>query len=118
MQTCNNVSGNFRTPSPKVNGIRLHDDFQDTEDAEDNSSQHGVGDGSVGSDTETSKIEVADSTNKELVDNQDAVRANLLRKPATFKAVSVTKSFLAKAGTTSAPNGKAVNEKGNWDIQM
>ncbi|KAL8689145.1 MAG: hypothetical protein Q9218_005117 [Villophora microphyllina] len=60
-------------------------------------------DGSVGSDTDTSKPLNPDSTTKDFPDGHHHVRSNSIKKPATFKAVSVTKNFLAKAGTTTAP---------------
>lgn len=48
-------------------------------------------------------------------DGQDAphhARSNSVKKPTTFKAVSVTKNFLAKAGTPTAPAAKTNGETG------
>ena len=39
-------------------------------------------------------------------------RSNSFKKPATFKAVSVTKSFLAKAGAPTIPGIKSSDDKG------
>ena len=60
--------------------------------------------GSLGSDTDTNKME-ANGVGK------DAVPRYSVKKPVGFKPVSVTKSFLAKAGTTVLPI-KTVGDKG------
>ncbi|KAI4277593.1 MAG: hypothetical protein LQ337_001666 [Flavoplaca oasis] len=71
------------------------------------SAEQAVIDGSVGSDTDTSKPLTSDTAGKDPSDILHHARSNSVnvKKPATFKAVSVTKNFLAKAGTT-APAGK------------
>ncbi|KAF2396673.1 hypothetical protein EJ06DRAFT_533937 [Trichodelitschia bisporula] len=62
---------------------------------------HFTGDMSAGSDTDTSKPEG-------LKDGGHA-RSNSLKKPTTFKSVSVTKNFLAKAAV-GAPNAKPTDK--------
>lgn len=61
-------------------------------------------DGSLGSDTDTNKIDNSGN-------GKDTVPRYSAKKPAGFKPVSVTKSFLAKAGTALLPL-KAVGDKG------
>lgn len=51
---------------------------------------------SVGSDTEISR---ADSTEQTRDSENSHLRSNSVKKPTTFKAVSVTKNFLAKTAT-------------------
>ncbi|KAL8650741.1 MAG: hypothetical protein Q9226_005017 [Calogaya cf. arnoldii] len=65
----------------------------------ESSAEQALIDGSVGSDTDTSKPQ----TSKDPSDIHHHARSNSVnvKKPATFKAVSVTKNFLAKAGTTA-----------------
>ena len=67
-------------------------------------------DGSVGSDTDTGAPAKETTLNKDGSDFQHHTRSNSVKKPAAFKAVSVTKNFLAKAGTPPAastkPNGE------------
>ncbi|KAL9601057.1 MAG: hypothetical protein Q9219_002766 [cf. Caloplaca sp. 3 TL-2023] len=67
-------------------------------------------DGSVGSDTDSSRPFTSDPTTKEHSEGPHHVRSNSIKKPATFKAVSVTKNFLAKAGTTAAPAVKGTGD--------
>ncbi|KAL8709981.1 MAG: hypothetical protein Q9220_005432 [cf. Caloplaca sp. 1 TL-2023] len=71
-------------------------------------------DGSVGSDTETTKNLISDPASKDHTENPHHARSNSVnvKKPATFKAVSVTKNFLAKAGTTTAPAVKGPGDNG------
>ena len=69
-------------------------------------------DGSVGSDTDTSRPLNFDAASKDPSEGPHHVRSNSIKKPATFKAVSVTKSFLAKAGTTAAPAVKGTGDSG------
>ncbi|KAL8670533.1 MAG: hypothetical protein Q9168_004930 [Polycauliona sp. 1 TL-2023] len=77
------------------------------------SAEQVVLDGSVGSDTDSSKPLTSDPTAKDTSDIPHHARSNSVsvKKPATFKAVSVTKNFLAKAGTT-APAVKASTDNG------
>ena len=69
-------------------------------------------DGSVGSDTDTGGPLKSDTVNKDEPDFQHYARSNSVKKPTTFKAVSVTKNFLAKAGTQAAPNEKVNGDTG------
>lgn len=77
------------------------------------SAEQAVIDGSVGSDTDTSKPLTSDTASKDPSDIHHHARSNSVnvKKPATFKAVSVTKNFLAKAGTT-APAVKGPGDNG------
>lgn len=74
--------------------------------------EHVAADGSVGSDTETAKALISDDAAKDTLESPHHARSNSIKKPATFKAVSVTKNFLAKAGTAPAPNAKVNGDKG------
>ncbi|KAI4206726.1 MAG: hypothetical protein LQ346_000915 [Caloplaca aetnensis] len=82
------------------------------ETAEVSADQTAIVDGSVGSDTETSRTFISDAAGKDPTEGtpHHARSNSIAKKPSTFKAVSVTKNFLAKAGTPAAP---AV--KGNAD---
>jgi hypothetical protein len=64
-------------------------------------------DASGGSDTDTSRTDAADLSHGA---GAGHVRSNSVKKPTTFKSVSVTKNFLAKA-TPAAPNVRT-GEKG------
>ncbi|MCJ1477699.1 hypothetical protein MMC13_006372 [Lambiella insularis] len=70
-------------------------------------------DESISSDTDTSRVDINDSTSKDLEDSQEQIRPNALKKSTTFKPVSVTKSFLAKAGTALTPTAKSPGDKAN-----
>lgn len=95
-------------PNGVANAVEPHDS-----EVTDNDSARGTGvEGSVGSDTEFSKVDVADATGKEIGDGQEQTRPNAVKKSTTFKPVSVTKNFLAKAGTATAPTTKASTDKG------
>ena len=85
-------------------------------DGNDDGSVKSIGlEGSIGSDTDTSKIDSADGGGKYLAESQDHIRPYSLKKSTTFKPVSVTKNFLAKAGAGSAPLSKASSEKGIFE---
>ncbi|KAL8706004.1 MAG: hypothetical protein Q9201_000888 [Fulgogasparrea decipioides] len=77
-----------------------HDHERETADV---SAEQTVIDGSVGSDTDNGRPLNSDAASKDISDGYHHARSNSVKKPATFKAVSVTKNFLAKAGTTTAP---------------
>ncbi|KAI4093998.1 MAG: hypothetical protein LQ344_002443 [Seirophora lacunosa] len=82
-----------------------HDHERET--AELSADQTAIIDGSVGSDTETSKTFASDQASKDPSEGPHHARSNsTAKKPSTFKAVSVTKNFLAKAGTTAPPAAK------------
>ena len=77
--------------------------------------------GSAGSDTDTGGPLKSDTVIKDGPDFQHHARSNSVKKPTTFKAVSVTKNFLAKAGTPAAPNPKVngdTGEKRLWSATM
>ena len=69
-------------------------------------------DGSAGSDTDTGGPLKQDPISKDESDVPHHARSNSVKKPTTFKAVSVTKNFLAKAGTPTAP-AKTNGDNGN-----
>ena len=69
-------------------------------------------DGSIGSDTDTSKVDAAEHSRKGLLEGQEQIRPYTVKKSATFKPVSITKNFLAKAGTTPTPPPQSGSDKG------
>lgn len=75
------------------------------------SAEHPVADGSVGSDTETTKTLTSEDAGKDVYEAPHHARSNSVKKPTSFKAVSVTKNFLAKAGTVTTPNAKINGDK-------
>lgn len=92
-----------------------HDHERET--AEASADQTAIADGSVGSDTETSKIFITDPAIKDPSEGPYHARSNsIAKKPSTFKAVSVTKNFLAKAGTTAAPAVKGTGDNGRLHL--
>lgn len=86
-----------------------HEPEQETADAP--AEQIAV-DGSVSSDTDTGGPPQSEITSKDGSDTQHHARSNSVKKPATFKAVSVTKNFLAKAGTPTTSAAKTNGENG------
>jgi hypothetical protein len=84
-----------------VNGsVEKDDSKQDTDNVESivNSAEVSI---SGGSDTENSKAE----TSKSRVDEKGHVRTtSTVKKPASFKPVSVNKTFLAAKGATTIPS--------------
>ncbi|KAI9836557.1 MAG: hypothetical protein M1819_001189 [Sarea resinae] len=90
--------------SDAVDGPQSDGELQRGDSTEHNRLHHTVVDGSAGSDTDTSK---ADSAKDGLSDSRGHVRSNSVKRPTSFKAVSVTRSFLAKAAAGSAPATKA-----------
>ena len=71
-------------------------------------------DGSVGSDTDTGGP-LRSEAFKDESDSKHHVRSNSVKKPISFKAVSVTKNFLAKAGTPTATTPKTNGDNGNMN---
>ena len=67
-------------------------------------------DGKIGSDTDTDDLLKSEITTKDGHDGPHHARSNSVKKPTTFKAVSVTKNFLAKAGVPSAAGAKTNGE--------
>ncbi|KAI9848110.1 MAG: hypothetical protein M1837_001212 [Sclerophora amabilis] len=64
-----------------------------------------------GSDNEAGKLELIDPTLNGGSDSKGHIRSNSMKKPASFKAVSVTKNFLAKAAAGTTPSSKTSGEK-------
>ena len=60
-------------------------------------------DGKAGSDTDLDETLKSDAQLKDSQDTPHHARSNSVKKPTTFKAVSVTKNFLAKTGIPSSP---------------
>ena len=85
---------------------------QDFDNVEEDSARGVAVDGSAGSDTDTSRVDTTEVGGKELGDGQEQTRPNAMKKSTTFKPVSVTKNFLAKAGTTTTPTTKQSTDKG------
>lgn len=112
------VDGNSKASpaSPKVNGIEYTSEIPELDTTEEGTAQSAGLEGSVGSDTDTSKAEPADPNGKDNVDGKHHARSGSVKKPTVFKAVSVTKNFLAKAGTGSTSASKAGGDKGKWAI--
>ena len=73
--------------------------------ADDNALQQAIADASGGSDTDVSKQESGAA-----LGGKHHVRSNSVKKPTSFKAVSVTRNFLAKAAG-STPTSKTVADK-------
>jgi hypothetical protein len=96
---------------PTVNGKLDNAEGQEFEAREGSIRSVGV-DGSVGSDTEINRTDNPDGNGKDLEDGLEHTRPNAIKKAASFKPVSVTKNFLAKAGTATTPVLKAGTEKG------
>ncbi len=85
-----------------------HDHERET--AESPAEQTGV-ECDAGSDTDTGKASASDTANQDVSDGKYHARSNSSKKQITFKAVSVTKNFLAKAGTPT-PVNKSNGDKG------
>jgi hypothetical protein len=68
-------------------------------------------DGDAGSDIDRSIAPTPETVNKDAGEGPHHARSNSVKKPITFKAVSVTKSFLAKAGTVATPAAKGNGDK-------
>jgi hypothetical protein len=67
---------------------------------------------SGGSDSDTTKPDGENSGSKKSTGEKGHSRSQSVKKPASFKAVSVTKSFLAKAATGTVPTSKLSGDKG------
>jgi hypothetical protein len=63
------------------------------------SGEHAIADASGGSDTDISRPGSVDQSKRD----DDHVRTTSMKKPSTFKSVSVTKNFLAKSVVSSTP---------------
>ena len=73
-------------------------------------------DGSIGSDTDTGAPLRTDATTQDGSRSQHHVRSNSVKKPTSFKAVSVTKNFLAKAGAPAPPVAKINGDNGKFPL--
>ena len=80
------------------------EDGHERESAEAPAEHTGL-DSSVGSDTDTGRINTPDALAKDESEIKHHARSNSVKKPTTFKAVSVTKNFLAKANPTLPVKG-------------
>ena len=87
------------------------DHVHEQETAEGPAEQIAV-DGSAGSDTDTGGPLKSEVKSTEESDYSHHARSNSVKKPTTFKAVSVTKNFLAKAGTPATPAAKSNGDNG------
>jgi hypothetical protein len=67
---------------------------------------------SGGSDSDTTKPDGENSSSKKSTGEKGHSRSQSVKKPASFKAVSVTKNFLAKATTGVTPISKLTSDKG------
>ncbi|KAL8745564.1 MAG: hypothetical protein Q9190_002302 [Brigantiaea leucoxantha] len=107
----NRIRHSYRIPHIRSLSLRMSsiENDHERETAEPSAEHTGV-DGSVGSDTESGRPSNSDSANRDASDGQHHARSNSIRRPPTFKAVSVTKNFLAKAGTTTSPTVKGASE--------
>ena len=94
------------TEGPRVNGIYSGQQAAEVDAAEDE-----VAGGNGAEDV--ASAEDVDGVLKELGDNQEQARPNALKKSTTFKPVSVTKNFLAKTGTPTAPVAKPTTAANN-----
>ncbi len=81
------------------------------------SAEHPVADGNIDYDTESTKPLDLEDAAKDVSETPHHARSNSVKKPTTsFKAVSVTKNFLAKAGTAATPNAKVNGDKGAYRL--
>ncbi|MCJ1438033.1 hypothetical protein MMC27_007420 [Xylographa pallens] len=111
--TVNDLESALLAQPTEVDTSVHQSEAQSVEVVEDDSIKGTGVDGSGGSDTDTSRIDISDAISKDLEDGQEQIRPNALKKSATFKPVSVTKSFLAKAGTATNPTTKLGGDKVN-----
>ena len=69
-------------------------------------------DGSAGSDTDTGGPLKQTTASKDHPEVPHHARSNSVKKPISFKPLSVTKNFLAKAGTPTAAAAKTNGDSG------
>ena len=93
----------------------VNGDGPEPSDAEDLNAHGPSGDFSGGSDNEIGKRGASPAPGRSDSGNRGHLRSSSVKKQASFKAVSVTKSFLAKAAAGSVPPSKLPGEKG-WLI--
>ena len=99
------VADTNRMGDTKLNGVSEALEPREVETAENASTRSAGIEGSLGSDTDTSKADVVGAQGK------DAVPKYSVRRSATFKPVSVTKNLLAKTSSASTPT-KTSADKG------
>ena len=87
-------------------------DKYETSDAEDLTALPGSAEASIASDSETGRAEHNHTSTHTDSDLKGHNRSNSMKKPASFKAVSVTKNFLAKAANGSVQSLKLGGDKG------
>ncbi|KAI9705537.1 MAG: hypothetical protein M1836_006292 [Candelina mexicana] len=92
----------------EVDEVYTNGEFEGQSGSEEGAIQHVHGDASGGSDTDTSKADNLESSDRGLSRDQAYVRSDSFKKPASFKAVSVTKNFLAKTAGGTTPISKGV----------
>lgn len=85
-----------------------HDPERETAEA---SAEQTEVDGDAGSEIDRSIAPTPDTVNKDVPEGPHHARSNSVKKPITFKAVSVTKNFLAKAGSVTTPANKGNGDK-------
>lgn len=89
----------------QVNGIGI--ETQEADPYENGSVKSAGIDGSIGSDTDMNKAEAGENLGK---DTEGAVPRYTVKKASSFKPVSVTKTFLMKAGSTSVLPKSAIDK--------
>lgn len=94
-------------PTPQTNGEKF-----EGSDAGDSVAAPASADTSVGSDAEQARSEHPLSSTLSDADVKGHNRSNSVKKPASFKAVSVTKNFLAKAANGTVQPSKLGPDKG------
>ena len=85
-----------------------HDAERETAEA---SAEQTEVDGDAGSEIDSNITPTAEIVNKDAPEGPHHARSNSVKKPITFKAVSVTKNFLAKAGSVTTPASKGNGDK-------
>ena len=94
--------------------ILVNGDSGDSSAIDDAVAQANAQDASGGSDTDTSK---ADSTEQRDQGTLGHVRSNSVKKPLSFKTVSVTKNFLAKSAVVGQAS-KAAGDKSESNCEI
>ncbi|KAI9724061.1 MAG: hypothetical protein M1812_000779 [Candelaria pacifica] len=95
----------------EVEEVFTNGGFEGQSEGEEGALQDPQGLASGGSDTDTNKADNLDSVEVGLNRDQGHVRSDSFKKPASFKAVSVTKNFLAKAAAGTTPASKGIGDK-------
>ena len=85
-------------------------DHDHTNEAAESPADYLAVEGSAGSDTDTGGPLLSENTPKDGSGAQYHARSDSVKKPITFKAVSVTKNFLAQTGAPTTPTVKTNGE--------